>query len=385
MGDLANRITMQVTQQPDICIQISVPNEFRKIGKYNIGVTAGMETTLCDPSWIKGANNVDLLLVSSEHSKDTFLRSKYEVTNNQTGEVQERIALSTKMAVLFEGADITKYLPTKSNPLFDITKTLNNIPEPFCFFTTGHWMQGSFGEDRKNLGFTVKSFLETFKNKKDAPALVMKCHSVGTSIMDRERILDKIDEVRKTVKGKLPNIYLIHGEIPDAEMNELYNHPKIKAFVSLPKGEGFGRPFLEFSLVNKPIIASGWSGQVDFLDKDLVRFVKGDLTNVHESAVVENMILKESQWFTPDPIDVGQAYKDVLKNYKQWLVKAKKQGYKSRTEFSYDKMVDTLKEVLDTIPAIPKQVGLTLPKLKKVGKEKEIEIPKLKLPKLKKL
>lgn len=385
MGDLANRITMQVTQQPDICIQISVPNEFQKVGKYNIGVTAGMETTLCDPSWIKGANNVDLLLVSSEHSKETFLRSKYEVKNNQTGQIQERIMLNTKMAVLFEGADITKYLPTKSNPLFDITKTLNDIPESFCFFTTGHWMQGSFGEDRKNLGFTIKSFLETFKNKKDAPALVMKCHSVGTSIMDRERILDKIDEVRKTVKGKLPNIYLVHGEIPDAEMNELYNHPKIKAFVSLPKGEGFGRPFLEFSLVNKPIIASAWSGQVDFLDKDLVRFVKGDLTNVHQSAVVENMILKESQWFTPDPIDVGQAYKDVFKNYKQWLVKAKKQGYKSRTEFSYDKMVDTLKEVLDTVPAIPKQVGLTLPKLKKLGEEKELEVPKLKLPKLKKL
>ena len=366
MVDLASRITMQVTQQPDICIQISVPNEFQKIGKYNIGVTAGMETTLCDPSWIKGANNVDLLLVSSEHSKETFLRSKYEVKNNQTGQVQEVIMLNTKMDVLFEGADINKYLPTKTNPSLDINKTLNDIPESFCYFTTGHWMQGDFGEDRKNLGFTIKSFLETFKNKKDAPALVMKCHSVGTSIMDRERILDKIDEVRKTVKGKLPNIYLIHGEISDVEMNELYNHPKIKAFVSLPKGEGFGRPFLEFSLVNKPIIASSWSGQVDFLDKDLVRFVKGDLTNVHESAVVKNMILKESQWFTPDPTDVGKAYKDVHKNYKQWLVKAKKQGYKSRTEFSYEHMVDTLKGILDTVPVVAKQVELKLPKLKKL-------------------
>jgi hypothetical protein len=97
------------------------------------------------------------------------------------------------------------------------------------------------------------------------------------------------------------------------------------------------------------------------------------------------MILKESQWFTPDPVDVGRAYKDIYKNYKQWSLKAKKQGYKSRAEFSYEKMVDTLKEVLDTIPVIPKQVGLTLPKLKKVGDEKEVKIPTLKLPKLKKL
>jgi hypothetical protein len=372
MSELASRITTQVTQQPDICIQVSVPNEFKKIGKYNIGVTAGMETTLCDPSWVKGANNVDLLLVSSEHSKETFLRSKFDVKDNKTGHIREKIQLTTKIEVLFEGADISKYFPVKpSTSLTDIEQTLDTIPESFCFLTTGHWLQGDIGEDRKNLGFTIKSFLETFKNKKDAPALIMKSHITGTSIMDSEKILGKIDEIRKTVKGKLPNIYLIHGEISDTSMNLLYNHPKVKAFVSLPKGEGFGRPFLEFSLVNKPIIASSWSGQTDFLDKDLVRYVKGGLTNVHKSAVVPNMILEESQWFTPDSADVGQAYKDVYKHHKQWMIKAKKQGYKNRTEFSYESMRETLKKILDTIPVIPKQV--------------EIQLPKLQLPKLKKI
>ena len=372
MLDLMDKIVPQVSQQPDICIQISVPNEFKKVGKYNIGVTAGMETTLCDPSWVKGANNVDLLLVSSEHSKETFLRSNFDVKDNKTGHVREKIQLTTKIEVLFEGADITKYFPVKgSGNSTNLEQTLSSIPEAFCFFTTGHWMQGDIGEDRKNLGFTIKSFLETFKNKKDAPALVVKSHITGTSIMDREKMLDKIDEVRKTVRGKLPNIYLVHGEISDSEMNLLYNHPKIKAFISLTKGEGFGRPFLEFSLVNKPIIASSWSGQTDFLDKDLVRYVKGDLRNVHDSAVVPNMILKESQWFTPDSIDVGQAYKDVYKHYKQWAVKAKKQGHKSRTNFSYEAMTETLKNILATIPTIPKQV--------------ELQLPKLQLPKLKKI
>ena len=372
LSDLASRITTQVAQQPDICIQISVPNEFKKIGKYNIGVTAGMETTLCDPSWVKGANNVDLLLVSSEHSKETFLRSNFDVKDNKTGHVREKIQLNTKIEVLFEGADVTKYFPVKgSGNSTNLEQTLSSIPEAFCFFTTGHWMQGDLGEDRKNLGFTIKSFLETFKNKKDAPALVVKSHITGTSIMDREKMLDKINEVRKTVRGKLPNIYLVHGEISDSEMNLLYNHPKIKAFISLTKGEGFGRPFLEFSLVNKPIIASSWSGQTDFLDKDLVRYVKGDLRNVHDSAVVPNMILKESQWFTPDSIDVGQAYKDVYKHYKQWMIKAKKQGHKNRSEFSYESMRETLKNILDTIPTAPKQV--------------ELQLPKLQLPRLKKV
>jgi hypothetical protein len=109
------------------------------------------------------------------------------------------------------------------------------------------------------MGYTIKSFLETFKNKPKGkrPALILKVQAgSGTSIMDREELLNRIDAIRKTVKGDLPNIYLLHGEMSDAEMNELYNHGKVKAMISLTKGEGFGRPLLEFSLVNKPIIAS---------------------------------------------------------------------------------------------------------------------------------
>jgi len=364
------RLLNQLTQQPDIWVQISIPNEFQKVGKYNIGVTAGIETTLCDPSWIKGANNMDLVFVSSNHALESFNRSKFDLKNEQTGQLTEKIELTTKVEVLFEGADVTKYFPTTVENKSNISKVLDSIPESFCFLTTGHWMQGDFGEDRKNIGFTIKSFLETFKNKSNAPALIMKSHSVTTSIMDRERMLDKIDQVRKTVKGTLPNIYLIHGEVSDSEMNELYNHHKVKALVSLPKGEGFGRPFLEFSLVNKPIIASSWSGQTDFLDKEFVRYVKGELTPVHKSALVKNIILEQSQWFTPDAIDVGKAYKEIYKDYKGWITKAKRQGHKNRTQFSYDKMVETLKTILETtIPEFPKQVELTLPKL---------QLPKLK-------
>ena len=235
-------------------------------------------------------------------------------------------------------------------------------------------MQGIIGEDRKNIGYTIKAFLETFKNKKKAPGLILKVQAgSGTSIMDREVLLDKIDAIRKTVKGTLPNIYLLHGEMAEAEMNELYNHAKVKAMVTHTKGEGFGRPLLEFSLVNKPIIASNWSGHVDFLSPEFTKLVGGSLTNVHPSAAVEKMILLESQWFTPSDVEVGTAFKDVFEDYKDWKQKAKRQGFKSRTEFSYEKMRDTLNNLLtQCIPEFPKQVELKLPQLKK------IELPKLK-------
>tara|TARA_R110002153_G_scaffold92084_2_gene223881 strand:- start:14821 stop:16170 length:1350 start_codon:yes stop_codon:yes gene_type:complete len=386
-------IIPELKTQPDIWMQITIPNEFAKIGKFNIGVTAGMETDLCPPSWVKGANNMDLILCSSNHSVYGLERSRYDMKDDKTGNITEKIELSTKLEVLFEGVDITKYFPestpkSKTSEGINLKDTLDNIPENFCFLTTGHWMHGDFGEDRKNIGFTVKSFLETFKNKKNSPALIMKCHCATTSIMDRDRMLDKIDEVRKTVKGSLPNIYLVHGEVSDAGMNLLYNHNKVKALVSLPKGEGFGRPYLEFSLVNKPIIASGWSGHLDFLNKDYVRFVKGEVKKVHKSVLVKDIIIEPAQWFTPDAADVGKAYKDVYKNYSKWEAKAKRQGHQSRSSFCYDAMKTKLESILkDNVPDIPKQVQLSLPKLslpklKKVGNAAPAQI---KLPKLKKI
>lgn len=367
---LASRVIPQLTAQPDIWIQITVPNEFQKVGKYNIGVTAGIETTLCDGSWIEGCNRMDLVLVSAQHAKKVFEESKFNMQDNQTGQVTGHLALTTKVEVVFEGADVEKYTPLAFPTKID----LSDIDEQFCFLTIGHWLPGVLGEDRKNIGYTIKAFLETFKNKKNAPGLILKVQAgSGTSIMDREEVLNKIDAIRQTVKGKLPNVYLLHGDMTDAEVNELYNHTKVKAMISLTKGEGFGRPLLEFSLINKPIIASGWSGHTDFLDNQFTKQIGGTLTNVHPSAAIDRMILQESQWFRPDDALTGRALKDVFEDYKTYKELAKRQGYKSRTEFSYEKMRETLDTLLTQyVPEFPKQVQLKLPTLKK------IELPKLK-------
>ena len=354
--DLASKIVPNVTSQPDIWIQITVPNEFQPVGKYNIGVTAGIETTICDPSWIEGVNRMNLTLVSSQHAKETFQRSQFNIEEN--GQIKGQIKLEKPVEVLFEGADITKYFPTSSK--FD----LSSIEEDFAFLFVGHWLQGNFGQDRKNVGYMIKVFLEVFKNKKNRPALILKTQSANASVLDRDQLLKKIDDIRKTVKGTLPNIYLVHGEMSDAEINELYNHPKVKAMVSFTKGEGFGRPLLEFSLVNKPIIASNWSGHIDFLEKEFCYLVNGTLTNIDKSAVIDKMILKESQWFTPNDSEAATALRLVFENYKKYAELAKRQGYRSRTNFSWEKMAEQLDTILTkNLPEFPKQVELKLPTL----------------------
>ena len=378
---LMSRVITKLNGQPDVWIQLTVPNEFQPVGKFNIGVTAAMETTLCDPSWVQGVNRMNLTLVSSEHSKQSLLNSTFEQKDKNTGQIMGKIQVEKPIEVLFEGVNLMSYMPPKENKL-----DLSMINESFCFLTVGHWLPGALGEDRKNIGYTVKAFLESFKNKPTPPALILKTSASTASIMDREDILNRIDDIRKTVKGKLPNIYLFHGDIKDSLLNQLYHHPKVKAMVSLTKGEGFGRPLLEFSFAKKPIIASGWSGHVDFLDKDLCNLVGGELTQVHPSAVQKNVILAEASWFTPDAAKVHQAFKRVFKHYKDELVKAKKLGSRNIKEFELSKMAEKLDSYLTKyVPEFPKQINLDLPKLNLPKLKKAESKPEIKLPKLKKL
>ena len=359
-----------LNQKPDVWMQITIPNEFQPIGNYNIGVTAGIETTLCHPSWIDGINRMDLTLVSSVHAKKVFEATQAE-ERNPNGQVTRKIQIEKPVEVLFEGVDLNTYFEINNDdlPETDLITSLDNIDENFAFLFVGHWLQGEFGQDRKNVGQTIKVFLETFKNKHNAPALILKTAVHNGSIMDHTEVLNKINNIKSTVKAKkLPNIYLIHGELEEEDMNHLYNHPKVKAMVNFTKGEGFGRPLLEFSVFKKPIIASGWSGHVDFLNREFVSLIEGRFQPIHPSAVVENILVKESSWFEADFVSASQKMVDVWTNYKKYEANAKRQTHYAKLNFSFEKMVETLKEYYNkNVRKTQKLVLPTLPKLNKIA------------------
>jgi len=369
----------QLPRQPDVWAQITVPNEFQPIGKYNIGFTAGIETTICDPGWIEGVNRMDLTLVSSNHAKTVFENSVFEQRDKSQGDrVVGTIKVNKPIEVLFEGVDTNIYQKLDAIVGSEVGDVLDTIDEDFNFLFVGHWLQGDLGQDRKDTGMLVKTFLETFKGKTKKPGLILKTSSVTYSVMDREEILEKINKIRAFVGDKdLPNIYLLHGELEDGEINELYNHPKVKAHVTFTKGEGYGRPLLEASISQKPVIASSYSGHLDFLNPETAVLLPGQLTQIHPSAVVQNMLLAESGWFTVDYKKASEVLEDVYKNYKNYTDKAKKQSYISRTEFSLDKMGEKLISLIDN--KVPKPVELKLPQLKKIElPKKQIQLPTLK-------
>jgi glycosyltransferase involved in cell wall biosynthesis len=358
----------QLQSKPDIWCQITVPNEFQPVGKYNIGITAGIETTIAPAEWVEGCQRMDLILGSSQHTIDVLRNSKFEKRDKNTQQVVSKIEWTKDGEVLFEGANTDLYRPDNSPCKVDF-----NIKESFAYLFVGHWMPGNIGEDRKNVGLMIKAFFETFKNKSKAPALILKTSTASTSCMDREELLKRIRSIKSTVKAnKLPNVYLLHGDFTDEEMNSIYNHSKIKAMVNLTKGEGFGRPLLEFSLTNKPIITTGWSGHVDFLKPEFTALVGGKLSNVHPSAA-NDFLLKEAQWFDADHGHVGHFINDFYNNYKEWKVKGKRQGYYSRTKFGFENMKTQMEEYFTKyLSSLPVQVELQMPDLN------EIKLPKRK-------
>jgi glycosyltransferase involved in cell wall biosynthesis len=372
-------LTQNLTQQPDLFVTITIPTEFETIGKFNIGITAGIETTAASSQWIESCNKMDAVFTISEHSKNVFLASKYG-RRGPNGQDLGTLEITKPIEVLHNCIDqsIFKKLEYESDVVSSVKSTLNNIPESFCYLFVGHWLRGDFGEDRKNVGFLVKIFLETFKQSKSEtlPALILKTSGGGFSILDKKDILKKINDIRNTVvlsEGqRMPNVYLLHGELTDSEMNSLYNHSKVKAHVSFTKGEGFGRPLLEASISGKPIVASGWSGHMDFLNPEDAVLVGGELKNVHPSSVWDGVIIKESSWFTPDAQQSANALAAVFMDYEKFRKKASKLGKENFKKFSYKAIQQRTWQLLDKyVPEFPKQVKLVLPKLKK------LESPKL--------
>tara|TARA_Y100001937_G_scaffold39322_1_gene55938 strand:+ start:1126 stop:2457 length:1332 start_codon:yes stop_codon:yes gene_type:complete len=370
-------------KQPELHIHIVIPNEFQNIGKYNIGITAGLETTACPPEWIQGVNRMDLNLVPANFVKDTLNKIEFEITDEKTNQKTGVLRVEKPIEVLFEGADTNIFKPTDrfSKLLVD---EMNIIDEEFCFLYVGHWLQGRLGQDRKDTGMLVKVFCETFKNMKKQPALIMKTSSAGFSVIDRENMLKKINDIKNQINGNCPNIYLVHGDFTDDEMNELYNHPKVKAHVSFTHGEGFGRPLLEASISGKPVMAPKWSGHVDFLNKNFIP-LDGQLTKVQKSSFPEQFFVEGSEWFTVDYKKASQTFRNVYRSYKKYTAPAKKLGFSNSKDFSLDAMTKKFGDILNRyLPDFPTEVSLNLPKLKKVGGD-NIKNEKIKLPKLKKV
>jgi glycosyltransferase involved in cell wall biosynthesis len=358
---LANCVT-KVDREIDIFVQISVANEFRRVGKYNIGITAGTETTIVPQEFIKASNQMDLIITPSEFTKQGFATTVFTEIDKNTKKEIGKLQLTKPVEVLFEGVDTTIFNGKSSKSILD------SVDTDFNFLYVGHWLNGDLGHDRKDTGMMIKTFCTVFKGlpKKQQPGLILKTSHAGFSVGERETIKAKIEEVTNEFGDSCPPIHLVWGDLSEEELNSLYNDDKVKSMIMFTKGEGYGRPLAEFATTGKPIIVSKWSGHTDFLPEENTVYLEGELKNVHETAS-NKFLLKESKWFYVNYSTAAQKIFDVHKNYKSHLKRSTGLKTNINKNFSLEKMTSKFAEILEKyLKPQPSHVEFKLPTIEKL-------------------
>lgn len=320
----------------DVSVQVTIPNEFEKIAVYNIGYTAGMETTKISAQWISKCNEMDLIVVPSLHSKEVIEKTTYkgvlQSTNEEvTVQVKTPVEVCAFPALLKESKQLQLGLSTDWN-----------------FLAVAQW------GPRKNIESTVINFIKEFQN--DDVGLILKLNTSKNSTMDKivteRRLKALVNAAKETGKEYKCKVHLLHGNLTDEELRGLYRHPNVKALVSTSHGEGFGLPLFEAAIEELPVVAPAWSAHVDFLyapkkikgnkTKNKPHFTKidYDLKYVQKEAVWKDVIVQDSQWAFVKDHSVKSSMREVYKNYGPKLSDAKKLSKVILENFAEEKQKD---------------------------------------------
>lgn len=361
---ILQNIATQVDRQPDIFIQVSVANEFKRVGKYNIGITAGVETTVSPQEFIQGSNNMDLIITPSEFTKNTLVKTSYTQVDKNTQQKIGELKVTKPVEVLFEGVNIEVFNGKSSKSILD------SVDTDFNFLFVGHWLAGDLGHDRKDVGMMIKTFCTVFQGlpKKQQPGLILKTSAAGFSVGERENIKNKIEDITREFGDNCPPIHLVFGDLSESELNDLYNDKKVKAKIMFTKGEGYGRPLAEFATTGKPILVSNWSGYKDFLPEKNTVYLEGELKEVHQSSQ-NKFLLKESKWFYVDYSKAAGKIFDVHKNYKNYLKQSEGLKTNINKNFTLDNMTSKLSKILDKYVKVepqPQHIEMKLPTIEKI-------------------
>ena len=301
---LETQLLIQQKQlQPDMSLQITIPNEFEKICPINIGYTAGIETDRVAPQWLQKGNDMDKILVVSNHAKNTYVGTTAQAKNQQTGEVFP-YKLETPVEVVWEN---TPMAAEKEDILGFTPKSDFNF---LCVSQMG---------PRKNLENTIKWFVEEFIDQD--VGLILKTNTRGNNRMDLEHTERALKAILASYPDRKCNVSLLHGDLSEGQMRTLYEHDKVKAMVNISHGEGFGLPLFEAARLALPIISIGWSGQTDFLEDKFLK-VKHELKQVQAQAVWDGVIQKDSQWAYADQGSYKMALRMMFKKHGEFLKQA---------------------------------------------------------------
>jgi glycosyltransferase involved in cell wall biosynthesis len=319
INSLTNYIQASKNQkiQPhfDVQVHVGIPNEFEKKAPFSVCVTAGIETDRVSPNWlIKTHQGLDKLIVPSEHAKSGFTGTSYQLVNSKTS---EETLISCNAEV-----DVIPY-PYKEHEIDNLDINLD---------TDFNFLSIALLGPRKNLENTIKWFIEEFRD--DNVGLILKTGRSKGSNIDRDFTRRHLKEILKNYpsESRKCKVYLLHGNLTEAEIHSLYKRDDIHAYINLAHGEGYGLPIFEAAYSGLPIIATDWSGHLDFLSapykeggktktKKLFAKVDYELQEIPKHVVWQDILVEGSKWAVPNNASFKKQLRNVYKNhgmYKKW-------------------------------------------------------------------
>lgn len=268
-------------ERSDVSIQLQLPDEWDpSIGNVNIGMSALVETDICNPSWIDACNRMSAVILPSEFSKSVLLKSSIGRP------------VTTKIEVVPESFPDNIVKGASSPDL--------NLMTSFNFLIVSQMTAASSDQDRKNIVNTIRWICQEFSGDDDI-GIIVKTNSGRATSIDKAITRNALKASLEGIKTKV-RVYMLHGDVPEAEMAGLYVNPKVRALVSLTRGEGFGLPLLEAAASGLPIIATGWSAHTEFLGKKYIS-VSSNLVHIPASRVDGRIFVSGARWADPDEAD----------------------------------------------------------------------------------
>lgn len=281
----------------DITFQLQLPDEWDpKLGKFNVGMSAIVETDTCNPKWVDACNQMDHIIVPSNFTKNVLKRSGI---------------LLKPISVIPEWFNQNIKIDDAKN------KSLIDFKTDFNFLIISQLNSQNPEDDRKNIFNTIKWICEEFKDNKDI-GIVLKTNLGRGTTIDKKMTKALLTQMINLIgKKEFPKIYLIHGNMESNEIAELYNHDSIKCAVSATRGEGFGLPLIDAAAAGIPVVATNWSGHLDFLSDRFVK-INYNLKEIREEKSDDRIFFKGFRWAEPDEKDFKFKISKIYENYEKF-------------------------------------------------------------------
>jgi len=318
----------------DLSFQVQLPNEWNPfLAKQNIGITAAVETNTCNPEWVECCERMDKVLVPSEFTKEVLVNTG--VKSDLVEVVHETYP------TIFDSEDFIRdeY----------IDSVLDSIETKRNFLVLGQITGMNVFSDRKNLFNTIKAFVEAYNNNKDV-GLIFKTNVGRNTKIDRSKTLSLVKNLLKELgKDIFPKVHILHGNLSENQLRTLYTHDKVSYLLTATRGEGFGLPILEAASQGLPVIATNWSGHLDFMKLGSFTRLPYKLTEIHESRVDNKIFMKDTKWAEVSYGQLRLTLKKAFDNYNKDKKNAKDLSFRIKENFNFNKIKEDYNSFIESM------------------------------------